>query len=299
MKKIISTLCTAVLAVGITACSDTADNGKISVYTSFYAMYDFAREIGGDCINVYNVCPTGTEPHDFEPTAADMAKITEGDVFIYNGLGMESWTDSVTEALSGSDVVVVNTSDNVEGIDNTQQHNVHHHADAHIWLDPVNAYAQMEAIAQGLIEADPENKDYYTERLNNCKAKTDKLLSDYQTAGLERSEIITSHEAYGSLCSAFGLTQIAINGTDNTHDPTPAHLAEITDYIKNNNIKYLFSEPLGTSSVVESIAADTGCEILVLDPFEGSTEDKDYFTVMYNNLDALKEALNGGQDGSN
>lgn len=298
MKKILSFFCVIACVMGFTACSDKADDEKISVYTSFYAMYDFAREIGGDHINLYNVCPTGTEPHDFEPTAQDMAKISDGDVFIYNGLGMESWTNSsFFKILEGSDVITVNTSDNI-GLtadlhEETEHDDTHHHADIHIWLNPSNAYIQMEAIANAFIKADPNNSEYYTKRLDECKIKIDTLISDYETAVSEfaSKNIITSHEAYSNLCNKFNLTQIALNGTDNSQEPTPARLVEITEYIKTNNIKYIFSEPLGTGAVAETVAKDTGCEILVLDPFEGSTENKDYFTVMYKNLEALKTAL--------
>lgn len=295
MKKLLTLLCTAICVTGVTSCGLPEKDDKISVYASFYAMYDFAREIGGDKISLHNICPTGTEPHDFEPTARDMASISEADVFIYNGLGMESWTDSVLNALGESDLIAVNTSENT---DVSEEHYVSPdhdaHSDVHIWLNPRNAYLQMESIADALTKADPANSDYYAERLKICKEKTDALIGDYEKASgdFRTTDIITSHEAYSSLCEAFSLTQIALNGADNSHDPTPARLAEITDYIKANNIKYVFAEPLGTSSVVETVADDTGCKILILDPFEGNTEDKDYFTVMYENLDALKTALN-------
>ena len=68
-------------------------------------------------------------------------------------------------------------------------------------------------------------------------------------------------------------------------------MAEVEMHIETNNIKYIFTEPLSTSKVIYTIAEDTGCEILTLDPFEGNLENKDYFTVMYENLEALKTAL--------
>ena len=85
---------------GIDIVSKNAENsGKPKVYTSFYAMYDFTKTIGGDDIDLTNIVPTGTEPHDFEPTASDMAKLSEADIFIYNGVGMESWADKIIETL--------------------------------------------------------------------------------------------------------------------------------------------------------------------------------------------------------
>lgn len=289
--KIIKLIAAAAAIAALCSCADngtsegTNENGKIQVYTSFYAMYSLTSEIAGDSADVYNLCPTGSEPHDFEPTASDMAKLSEADVFIYSGMGMEPWTDSVTETLSGSDIVITETSANVPHITANN--------DPHVWLDPENAYAQLEAIADALISADPENSGSYTARLEECKNKIDRLNDDYKTAaeGFVSNTIITSHEAYQNLCDAYGLVQMGINGVDNSEDPTPARMAEIEGFINENNIKYIFTEPLSTSKIAETIAGDTGCGILTLDPFEGNTEGKDYFTVMYENLEALKTAL--------
>ena len=87
MKKIIKLIpLMLILVLALTSCQKNAENsGKPKVYTSFYAMYNFAKTIGGDDIDLTNIVPTGTEPHDFEPTASDMAKLSEADIFIYNG----------------------------------------------------------------------------------------------------------------------------------------------------------------------------------------------------------------------
>ena len=104
--------------------------------------------------------------------------------------------------------------------------------------------------------------------------------------------IVVSHYAYSHLCDVIDISPYAVNGTDNSGDPTPQRMAEIEDYIKSNDIKYIFTEPMGTSDIMKTIAKDTNCEILVLDPFEGSSENKDYFKVMYENIAALTQALN-------
>ncbi|MGN0163274.1 MAG: metal ABC transporter solute-binding protein, Zn/Mn family [Candidatus Ornithomonoglobus sp.] len=289
MKKTLSLFTAAALTLTLAACGSEPNteadtkSGKLQVYTSFYAMYDFARQIGGDMVDVYNMCPPGSEPHDFEPTAQDMAKLTKADVFIYNGMGIEAWTDTVADTLKGTDVVIIEASD-IEGDDLT---------DPHVWLNPENAALEMTNIATAFITADPDNTEYYLQRLNTTHDKIDKLIADYTEAltGLSSDNIVVSHDAYQSLCDAFSLTQYPINGKDNEEDPTPKRIAEIESYITDNNIGYIFTEPLGTSAIVETIAADTGCELLSLDPFEGNLDDEDYFTVMYSNLEALKKAL--------
>ena len=246
-------------------------------------MYDFAKEIGQDKADIYLMCPAGQESHDFEPTAQDIAKLREADIFVYNGMEMEHWADSVTATL-GENVAVVCTSG---GLNSKNK-------DPHVWLNPDNAYIQFKAIADAFIEKDAENADYYNARLKECKEKLDKLKADCKSAATEfnGTNIIVSHDAYSHFCDLLNIEQYAINGTDNSGDPTPSRMAEIEDFIADNNIKCIFSEPMGASDVVKTIANDTDCEVLILDPFEGSLDNTDYFTVMYKNLDAVKKALN-------
>lgn len=287
MKKIsfmIPILSAAILS-GCGAGNGQQDSGKLQVYTSFYAMYDFARMIGGDMAEIHNICPVGSEPHDFEPTAQDMAGLSKADVFIYNGLGMEHWADSAAETL-GDDTIIVEASSAVP--------NITENSDPHVWLDPENAIAELEAIADSFSRADPDNAQYYMENLGDYRDKAKELDWKFENASENFSsrEIITSHDAYSTLCSAYDLVQIPINGVDNEEEPTPARMAEVETHIKENNIKYIFTEPLSTSKIIDTISADTGCGVLTLDPFEGNLDNKDYFTVMNENLEALKQALN-------
>ncbi len=285
MKKLSVFILALIQLVLFSACeSSKTTSDKLQVYTSFYAMYDFAKQIGGDKVDIYLLCPPGQEPHDFEPTAKDIAMLSEADVFIYNGMGMEHWTDSVTATLS-SDVVTVKASDNVKLTKISA-------GDPHVWLNPDNAYIQLEAITDAFKAKDKSNSEYYDERLSECKSKLDKLKQDYLDAGFNGNKIVVSHYAYSHLCDVINILPYAVNGTDNSQDPTPQRMAEIEDYIKRNNIKYIFTEPMGTSDIMKTIAKDTNCEILTLDPFEGNSENKDYFTVMYENLEVLKKALN-------
>ena len=287
MKKLSILILSLIFGVLCSSCANTPNEpDKLQVYTSFYAMYDFARQIGGDMADVTMLCPTGTEPHDFEPTALDIAALSDADVFIYNGMDMEPWAESVVKTLEDTDVICVNTSESVNDLTDTN--------DPHLWLNPQNAYCQFEAITQAFLTADSKNADYYQSKLDGIKNSIAKLTDDYEDAvkTFKSYDIVVSHMAYTNLCDAFGLNQLAVNGIDNSDDPTPAKMAKLEDYITENKIKYIFTEPLGTSDVMKAIADDTGCEILTLDPFEGNPENKDYFTVMYENLQALKTALN-------
>ncbi len=267
----------------LTACAPVQEHEKPQVYTSFYAMYDFARAVAGDQADVINLVPVGTEPHDWEPTAGDIAKLNGADLFVYNGNGMESWTEKVVKTLP----------ENVKSVNTSKAAAVQNQSDPHVWLDPENAKAQAGAIKDALIAIDPEHESTYHTNYDIFSSKLDTLDRDYKqtVSGFSSKEIVVSHEAYGYLCRAYGLTQVPVEGLSGDSDPSPAKMAEIVTFIKEHQIKYIFFEELGGRKVVDTIAKETGAQVLVLNPFEGDTQGRDYFTVMEENLKNLETAL--------
>lgn len=280
MKKILAAVMSLIL---LSSCSFGKDNtdmpdDKISVVTSFYAMYDFARLIGGDKVEIYNL--SSGEPHDFELSAADIVKIEKSDVFIYNGNNMENWTDKIISTVSG-DVLFVETSQGTDILENS---------DPHTWLDPENAYIQMENICSAFCEKDSKNAEYYKSNLAECKNKIDALDKRYTETAEEGRVLIVSHEAYGYLCDAYGMTQMPLSGLFDEGEASPAKIAEVIEFIKANNIKYIYAENNGNDKTMQIIADDTGAEVLVLSPFESDAEDRTYFEVMQENLEAVSKS---------
>lgn len=104
---------------------------KIKVIASMYPMYDFAKKIAGDKADVENIIPTGAQAHGWEPSASDIAKLEEADMFIYNGAGMELWADKVLDTLTNKDLVKVEASKGIDLIkyDEHDDHDDHHHHD--------------------------------------------------------------------------------------------------------------------------------------------------------------------------
>lgn len=284
MKKIFLSLMIFILTTG---CNRAADSEKPVIYTSFYAVYDFVSEIAGDRAEIYNMVPTGTEPHDWEPTARDMAGLNEADVLFYNGLGMESWIDSVKSALGASDVEFVELSEGIEAEN-----------DPHIWLDPQNVIVMCRSITDVLCSIDTANSEYYEGNYNNFVSELNALDSNYKktvnSIPENKRKIVVSHEAYGCMCSAYGLEQTAIEGMSAESEPSPARVQEIINYIDKNNIRYIFYEELVSPKVAQTIAKETGCQLLPLNSFEGVAGDgasQDYISVMNTNLENIKKAL--------
>nr|WP_314276405.1 metal ABC transporter substrate-binding protein [uncultured Peptostreptococcus sp.] len=291
--------------------TEKKDGGKLKVYASFYPMYDFAKKIGGDKVEVTNLVPAGTEPHDWEPSAKDLAKISESDILVYSGAGMESWVDKVDQATKNSKLVKVEAS---KGIDLIKSEHHHDHEDAddkdheehehgeydpHVWLSPQNAKTEMKNIKDALVKADAANKDYYEKNFEIYSKKIDELDKKFSTSlkDTKSKNIVVSHEAFGYLCKAYGINQVGIEGLSPDSEPDAARMAEVTKFAKENKVKYIFFEELVSPKVSETIAKEVGAKTAVLNPLEGLSDEQikageDYFTIMESNLKVLLEALN-------
>ena len=302
-----------------TPVNNSPDLRPVKVYCTIYPLYDFARNIGKDKIDLSCLVPPGTEPHEWEPTPRDLASIQEANLFVYCGAGMESWIDKVLNVAAGPELVIVNASSGIQLLagkgdenenssdehkDQTPLNNSgnprkdHSTTDPHIWVAPVNAMKIVENIAAGLVQADPENKLFYETNAREYLDKLEALHNDYQN-GLARTvhrEFITSHAAFGYLARRYGLVQVPIRGLSPEVEPAPARMAEIIKLINEKRIRYIFFETLVSPKVAQIIAAETGAETLVLNPLGNLTAEeinagKDYLTVMRENLVNLQKAL--------
>ncbi len=314
INRLSALVCACTLSLSLlTGCgtqpADTAaGDGRLRVLTSFYPMYDFACKIGGDCIDVTNMVPSGTEPHDWEPSTNDLKNLEKADVFIYNGADMEPWADDLL--VSHSDTLrVVEASENVElrTTDGEHEH-AHEHEDAdhhhgdfdpHVWLNPENAKIEMEAIRDALCAADPENSTVFQSNYEKYAAELDALDAEFREklAPLPNRTIVVAHEAFGYLCDAYGLTQVGIEGLSPDSEPDPGRMAEVIDFVREHSISTIFFEELVSPKVAEAIASETGAQAKMLSPLEGLSDEQaaagaDYFSVMHDNLAALMEALN-------
>ena len=267
------------------SCGAVQSSKEATVYTTFYAMYDFTKEIAGDKLNVVELVPSGGGPHDFEPTATDIAKITKSKALIYCG-SVDTYIDGICETAQKSGVKILDTCKDIEIMENS---------DPHVWLDPQNALIQYTEIADLLSEIDPQNSGYYQERLEAVKAKIndiDTRIDNIKNSLTDKKDIIVTHGAYGYLCRRMGVNAHSIEqGFGESSSPTAKHMAEIIDFAKEKDIKIVFSQKNESDKSAQSVAGEIGGEISLLDPFEADTQSGNYFVVMQGNLDAIEKAL--------
>lgn len=260
-------------------------NTKPRIYTSFYTLYDFTQKIGGNKINLKNIMPSSIEPHDWEPSVQDIINLENADVLIYNGSNLEHWIDKVKNTLQ-NEIRYVNLTEDLK-IEN----------DPHVWLNPLIAKEQLHKILDVLSEIDPQNQNYYRENYLMQAEKIDELDKKIRDAvkNFKFKNIVVAHRAYKYFCDEYGLNQIALEGADENSEPTIERMREVTDFIGENNVRYVFYEGVPSKSI-KVISNDTGIKLLELNPFEYLTDKQisngeDYFSVMEKNLENLKVAL--------
>jgi zinc transport system substrate-binding protein len=272
-----------------------ADSEKMQVVTSFFPMYDFSRNVGGDRVEVSILVPVGVEVHDWEPGTGDIQKVLSADIFVYSGLRVEPWIDSVKEAASSSQVVFFETS---AGLDSELLAYAEGGVDPHIWLDPIIAKHQVEKILEGFKQVDPENANYYETNAIQYQAKLDVLDTEIRNAlaPYTMREFISFHEAFSYFAKRYGLTQTYLlpRGQE---EPSPSDIALVIETAKAKNITVVYAEPLSDPSLAEEVARQIpNGRVLVLDPVEEVPLNeiqagKDYLSIMRQNLSNLEEGL--------
>jgi zinc transport system substrate-binding protein len=269
---------------------------KPQVVASFYPLYFFTSQIAGDKADVTNITPAGAEPHDYEPTAQDVARIENSDVLVLNGGGLEGWVNDIKTNIDPEKTAVVTAGEGLvtqEVVEDGEKI-----ADPHVWLSPVLAKQMVDKIGNALAQADPTNASHYQSNAGGLKSKLEALDSEYrrELAVCKEKNIITSHAAFGYLATTYHLNQVPITGVSPDAEPSPKQLADVAKFAKDNNVKYIFFESLVSPKLSQTIATEVGAQTLVLNPLEGLTGDeiasgKDYFSEMRGNLANLKTAL--------
>lgn len=263
------------------------------VVASFYPLYEFARQVAGDRAEVVFLVPTGVEPHDWEPSPQDVARLRQAAAFVYNGAGLEPWAETLVKALGDPGPVLVNATAGVALLPAEGPG-----PDPHAWLDPVLAQAQVEAIRAGLAKADPDNAERYA---GNARAYRERLAALHAAfeRGLgwcARREIVVSHAAFAYLARRYGLTMVPVTGLAPEAEPSPAHLAALVRFARRHKVEYIFFETLVSPKLAETLAREVGARTLVLNPIEGlmpeeASAGKDYVALMEQNLENLRTAL--------
>ena len=274
---------TLIAAAALAGCGGDSSSSGDTVVAAFYPLAFAAEQIGGDEVTVENLTPPGVEPHDLELSAGDIQTIGSAEVVLYLGSGFQPALEKAIDSTSANGVDLLAAVETHEG--GEEEHGV----DPHVWLDPIRYAAIAQRIGEEL------------ERKTEAAAFADRLeVLDGEfrrgLSGCEHDEIVTSHAAFGYLAERYGLKQVAITGLSPEAEPTPRDLEQVVDEVRAVGATTVFFETLISPRLAQTVAREVGAQTAVLDPIEGLAENEaaageDYFSVMRENLAALRKAL--------
>lgn len=247
----------------------TESDDKLSVIASFTIIADMAREIGGDYVEVYNMVPSGTDPHEYEPLPEDIKAATDADILFYNGLNLEGgdsgWFSKMIEAVNQDEENVYSLTENVEPKYLSGDEGRDEEINPHAFIDPAVGVQMAESMRDALIENHPTNADEikeqgdaYVQRLQDLD---DEFAERIETIPEENRVLVTSERAFQYLNDHYGLDEAFIWEIDTEENGSPKQIKELVTYLQDNEVPVLFVESNVDERPMETVSAESGIPI--------------------------------------
>ena len=289
--------------------SENGDDGRLRVVATTTQIGDFARQVGGDRVNLTVLLKPNQDAHDFEPEPSQLRAITRADVVLRNGIGLDTF---VSRALENSDAKPVVVTEGIalrEGEEHDEageDEKAHEEAgghDPHVWLSVANARAMVENVRDAFTTADPVHSGFYAENARAYLAELDTLDAGIRAsvASVPQScrKLVTNHEVLGYYAAAYGFEVIGsvIPTTATDAQPSAADVAAIVRGIRADGVQAIFAEASANAALIRQVARETGIEVvddLYGDSLGAKGSDGDtYIQMMQSNTRKIVAALKG------
>ena len=311
MKRIINTIIGSVVltALFLTACgsaSSSSDRGSSLLATTTF-LADIAGNVAGGRASVDSLLPIGADPHSYQPTPQDAAKVADSKLLIVNGMEYEHFIETLLEN-AGGERVVVTASEGIEAR-HMEEHagqaeagsgHAHEAGDPHMWLDPNLVVTYVENIRDGLIQFDPEgeavyrsNAEAYIAELKNLDAWIVEQVAQVPQA---RRLLVTNHEALGYFAERYGFTiaGTVIESFSSGASPSAGQMADLIAQIQSSGAPAIFLDASDNPSLAKQIADETGARVVTdlhLESLTDGAPAATYIDMMKHNVTLIVNAL--------
>ncbi|WP_036487220.1 metal ABC transporter solute-binding protein, Zn/Mn family [Myxosarcina sp. GI1] len=301
LKRSVITSISCFSAIAFSTVTTAQNNSSPKIVTTFLPIHLFTKAVVGDTGEVDILISPGMEVHDYQATPDDAKILSEADVLVENGLGIEEFLSGLVVNAGNSELQQIIASEGIEVIEeeheeheHEEEEHGHHHegGDPHVWLDPVLAQQQVVTIRDGLIELDPSNADSYRTNADAYIQQLQQLDNEFQQrlAPVAGCNFITFHDAFTYLAQRYGLQQEAV--VEIPEDSiTPQDIQRVQQLANQYQVKALLTEPGIEDKRIQQISSDLNLPLEAIDPLEaGQTDPQYYFQAMRGNLEALERA---------
>ena len=320
MKKITALLLALLMLAGVLAgCgkqNDTNKTDKLSIVTTIFPEYDWVKEVLGDkadSAEITMLLDNGVDLHSYQPTADDLIKISDCDLFVYVGGESDEWVEDALKSAANKNRKVINLLDvlgdsvkeeeTVEGMQEEEEDHEEKEYDEHVWLSLKNAKTLVGAISAALQELDPDNKDTYAANANAYGQKLSALDAEYQkavSAGTYKTLLFGDRFPFRYLVDDYGLSYYAAfvgcSAESEASFETVSFLARKVDEGKLPCVLTIEGKNHKIAETIVQNTAGKNQKILTMDSMQSTTSQDvargtTYLSLMAKNLDVLKQAL--------
>jgi ABC-type Zn uptake system ZnuABC Zn-binding protein ZnuA len=311
MKKIFNTIIGlfTLSLLFLTGCGSAPQSGSnaLSVIASTSFLADIAQNVAGERVEVKSLLPVGADAHAYQPAPSDVAKISESDVLILNGIEYEHFMESLIENAGGERFVIV-ASDGLEAhpaedhADEAEagEGDVHEAGDPHMWLDPNLVITYVENIRDGLIEADPEGAEIYTSNAEAYIAQLKELdvwiVEQVNSVPAKRRLLVTNHESLGYFAERYGFEVVdtILPSFSSEASASAQEIVAAVEAIKSSGAPAIFLSEVENAKMANQIADETGVAVVDDLHFESLTNGAPaatYLDMMRHNVSRIVDAL--------
>lgn len=295
-------LITAAIATTYYSLQQKPETGKLMIAATFYPLAFFAQQIGGEQVAIKQLIPDNTEVHSWQPSFADILAVEEAEVILYNGASLDHWfEDDILPVIDTGNKLVVETTEGLQLLETEHDHEHEHEGlyDPHTWISPFNAKQQAQNIYKALIQKNPDNTDYYTERWQNLKTQLEDLDNSF-ISGLSnrtKEEIFVAHAAFGYLTDRYGFEQHGVIGISADEQPSAQVYAELVESMIEHETYVVYVDPVYSDESAQTIKNELerlsgqNVQVLKLYFMLGNMDGLDYFGQQEKNLENLKIGL--------
>jgi zinc/manganese transport system substrate-binding protein len=269
-------------------------NDRLKIVASFSILGDMVRQVVGEYADVTTIVGPDADAHVYQPSVADARAVADADIIFVNGLGFETWSDTlISESETNASVHVASTGVTIVTFDGE--------IDPHAWNSLLNGVIYVNNIAATLSEKMPSksevieaNRRVYVDQLVALDTATKAALAYLPS---DKRTVVTAHDAFGYLADAYDMIFLAPVGIDTDAEPSAQELAILIDQLKGNSAAALFVENITSPALVQQIADETGLSIggrLFSDALsERGGPATSYLAMFEHNLETLLTALAG------
>jgi ABC-type Zn uptake system ZnuABC Zn-binding protein ZnuA len=280
-------------ACGGTPASDSGDAAPV-IWTSTSILADITRSIAGDRFEVESLLPRGADPHSYQATPQDLARISESKLIVLNGAGYEGFLQSLTQN-AGEETMLI---DALAGI--VPREDVQHGIDPHLWLDPNLVLTYVENIRDALTHLDPAGEAVYRTNANTyiaeLKALDAWIVEQVDQIPAEQRLLVTNHEAFGYFAERYGFEVVGtvIESFSTDASPSAQQLAALIDQIRSTGAPAIFLDASDNPTLARQIAQETGVNVVTdlhLESLSDGPPAATYIDMMKHNVSRIVDAI--------